>query len=136
MAVLETIRVKFGIVITALIAVALLSFIIDPQTLQQVWYSVSSKNDVGQIDSKSISYEEFQKEVDRLTSLYGARGEEQQQEINNLAWQTMINKYLFLRNANKAGINVSDAEMVSIISGEITSPVLNQNPYLDRKSVV
>ena len=129
MAVLETIRVKFGIVITALIAVALLSFIIDPQTLQQVWFSVSSKNDVGQIDSKSISYEEFQKEVDKLTSLYGARGEEQQQEINNLAWQAMINKYLFLKNANKAGINVSDAEMVSIISGDIASPVLNQNPY-------
>ena len=64
MAVLETIRVKFGIVITALIAVALLSFIIDPQTLQQVWFSVSSKNDVGQIDSKSISYEEFQKDID------------------------------------------------------------------------
>ena len=129
MAVLETIRVKFGIVITALIAVALLSFIIDPQTLQQVWFSVSSKNDVGQIDSKSISYEEFQKEVDKLTSLYGARGEEQQQEINNLAWQALINKYLFLKNANKAGINVSDAEMVSIISGDIASPVLNQNPY-------
>ena len=129
MAVLETIRVKFGIVITALIAVALLSFIIDPQTLQQVWFSVSSKNDVGQIDSKSISYEEFQKEVDKLTALYGARGEEQQQEINNLAWQTLINKYLFIRNANKAGVNVSDAEMVSIISGDIASPVLNQNPY-------
>ena len=129
MAVLETIRVKFGIVITALIAVALLSFIIDPQTLQQVWFSLSSKSDVGKISSKSISYEEFQKEVDKLTSLYGARGEEQQQEINNLAWQTMINKYLFIRNANKAGINVSDAEMVSIISGDIASPVLAQNPY-------
>ena len=129
MAVLETIRVKFGIVITVLIAVALLSFIIDPSTLQQVWYSVSSKSDVGQIDSKSISYEEFQKEVDKLTSLYGARGEEQQQEINNLVWQALVNKYLFIRNANKAGINVSDAEMVSIISGDITSPVLSQNPY-------
>ena len=129
MAVLETIRVKFGIVITVLIAVALLSFIIDPSTLQQVWYSVSSKSDVGQIDSKSISYEEFQKEVDKLTSLYGARGEEQQQEINNLAWQAMVNKYLFIRNANKAGIHVSDEEMVSIISGNISSPVLNQNPY-------
>ena len=129
MAVLETIRVKFGIVITVLIAVALLSFIIDPSTLQQVWYSVSSKSDVGQIDSKSISYEEFQKEVDKLTSLYGARGEEQQQEINNLVWQALVNKYLFIRNANKAGINVSDSEMVSIISGDITSPVLSQNPY-------
>ena len=129
MAVLETIRVKFGIVITVLIAVALLSFIIDPQTLQQVWYSVSSDNEVGQIDSKSISYEEFQKEVDKLTSLYGATGEEQQNEVNNMAWQAMVNKYLFVRNANKAGINVSDEEMVSIISGNISSPVLNQNPY-------
>ena len=129
MAVLETIRVQFGIVITVLIAVALLSFIIDPQTLQQVWYSVSSDNEVGQIDSKSISYEEFQKEVDKLTSLYGATGEEQQQEVNNMAWQAMVNKYLFIRNANKAGINVSDEEMVSIISGNISSPVLNQNPY-------
>ena len=129
MAVLETIRVKFGIVITVLIAVALLSFIIDPQTLQQVWYSVSSDNEVGQIDSKSISYEEFQKEVDKLTSLYGATGEEQQNEVNNMAWQAMVNKYLFVRNANKAGINVSDNEMVSIISGNIPSPVLSQNPY-------
>ena len=129
MAVLETIRVKFGVVITVLIAVALLSFIIDPSTLQQVWYSVTAKTNVGQIDSKSISYEEFQKEVDKLTSLYGARGQEQQQEMNNLAWQALVNKYLFIRNANKAGINVSDDEMVSIISGNILSPVLSQNPY-------
>ena len=64
-----------------------------------------------------------------MTSLYGATGEEQQQEVNNMAWQAMVNKYLFIRNANKAGINVSDEEMVSIISGNISSPVLNQNPY-------
>ena len=43
MAVLETIRVKFGILITVLIAVALLSFIIDPSTLQSVSASMSSK---------------------------------------------------------------------------------------------
>ena len=42
MAVLETIRVKFGVVITALIAIALLSFIIDPTTLQNVASSMSS----------------------------------------------------------------------------------------------
>ena len=54
MAVLETIRVKLGILITVLIAVALLSFIIDPSTLQSV-ASSSSKYDVGEIDGKSIS---------------------------------------------------------------------------------
>ena len=55
MAVLETIRVKFGVVITALIAIALLSFIIDPTTLQNVASSMSSKYDVGEIDGKSVS---------------------------------------------------------------------------------
>ena len=55
MAVLETIRVKFGIVITVLIAVALLSFIIDPSTLQSVSSSMSSKYDVGEIDFASSS---------------------------------------------------------------------------------
>ena len=54
MAILETIRVKFGIVITVLIAVALLSFIIDPSTLQSVTASMSSKYDVGEINGKSV----------------------------------------------------------------------------------
>ena len=59
MAVLETIRVKFGVLITVLIAVALLSFIIDPTTLQNVASSMSSKYDVGEIDGKSISYTDY-----------------------------------------------------------------------------
>ena len=54
MAVLETIRVKFGILISVLIAVALLSFIVDFGTIQSL-SSTSSKYDVGEIDGKSIS---------------------------------------------------------------------------------
>ena len=134
MAVLETIRVKFGIVITVIIAVALLSFIIDPQTLQQVWYSVSSKSDVGVIDTKSVSYDEFQKEVEKfnviseVTTGSSVKNEEQHQEINNMAWESFIEKYLFIKNANKAGIYVSDEEMVAILSGDIASGVFAQNP--------
>jgi len=84
MAVLETIRVKFGIVITVLIAVALLSFIIDPSTLQSVSSSMSSKYDVGNIDGKSISYTDFQAELDKFTTINeistgsSAQNEEQQ----------------------------------------------------------
>ena len=43
MAVLEKIRVKFGIVISVVIALALLSFIIDPNTLATVANTFSSK---------------------------------------------------------------------------------------------
>ena len=47
MAVLQNIRVKFGLVISIIIALALLSFIIDPTTLSTALQSMSSKYDVG-----------------------------------------------------------------------------------------
>ena len=69
MAVLEKIRVKFGLVISIIIALALLSFIIDPSTLESALNSMSSKYDVGQIAGKSISYSDFQADVDRYTTI-------------------------------------------------------------------
>ena len=134
MAVLETIRVKFGIVITALIAVALLSFIIDPTTLQSVSSSMSSKYDVGEIDGKSVSYTDFQAEVDRFTTINeittgsSVQNEQQQIAVRNAAWQSLIDQYLFVKNAKKAGFNVGKEEMIAILSGEIDSPVFSQNP--------
>ena len=134
MAVLETIRVKFGVVITVLIAVALLSFIVDPSTLQSVTASMSSKNDVGEIDGKAISYTEFQEEVDKYTTLTelmsgsSVQNEQQQISIRNTAWESLINKYLFVKNAKKAGLTVGEEEMLAIIAGEIESPLISQNP--------
>ena len=134
MAVLETIRVKFGIVITALIAVALLSFIIDPSTLQSVSSSMSSKYDVGEIDGKAISYVDFQADVDKFTAINeiatgsSVQNEQTQIQIRNAAWQALVDKYLFTKNAKKAGLSVGEEEMLAIISGELDSPVFSQNP--------
>ena len=142
MAVLETIRVKFGIVITALIAVALLSFIIDPSTLQSVSSSMSSKYDVGEIDGKSISYMDFQADVDKFTAINeivtgsSVQNEQTQVQIRNAAWQALVDKYLFVKNAKKAGLNVGEEEMIAIISGELDSPVFAQNPvFCDENGV-
>ena len=132
MAVLETIRVKLGILITVLIAVALLSFIIDPSTLQSV-ASSSSKYDVGEINGNSISYTDFQADVDRFTAINevitgsSSMDEEQQQAIRDAAWQSLLDQHLFVRNAEKAGLHVGDEEMVALISGDMTSPVMAQN---------
>ena len=134
MAVLETIRVKLGILITVLIAVALLSFIIDPSTLQSVSSSMSSKYDVGEIDGKSISYNDYQADVDRFTTINeiltggSAQNEQQQISIRNAAWQSLVDKYLFVKNAEKAGIHVGEEELLNMISGDLESPVFTQNP--------
>ncbi len=138
MAALETIRVKFGVVITVLIAVALLSFIIDPTTLQSVSSSMSSKYDVGEIDGKSISYTDYQADVEKFTVINeimtgsSAQNEQQQASIRNAAWQSLVDRYLFVKNAEKAGIFVGKEEMNDIVAGNIASPVFTQNPaFLD-----
>ena len=134
MAVLETIRVKFGILITVLIAVALLSFIVDPSTLQSVSSSMSSKYDVGEIDGKSISYMDFQTDIDKFTAINeivsgsSVQNEQQQIQIRNAAWQSLVDKYLFVKNARKAGLTVGEEEMIALVSGEMESSIFAQNP--------
>ena len=132
MAVLEKIRVKFGLAISIIIALALLSFIIDPGTLDSALNTMSSKYDVGQIAGKKISYSDFQADIDRYTTineLLGAsRGEENQKQIRNAAWQELLDKHMFVKNAKAAGISVGKDEMKALLSGEILSPALAQNP--------
>jgi peptidyl-prolyl cis-trans isomerase D len=142
MAALETIRVKFGVVITVLIAVALLSFIIDPTTLQSVSSSMSSKYDVGEIDGKSISYLDYQADVEKFTTInelmtgQSAQNEQQQTNIRNAAWQSLVDKYLVIKNAEKAGIFVGKEEISDIVAGNLDSPVFTQNPaFLDENGV-
>ena len=134
MAVLEKIRVKFGLAISIIIALALLSFIIDPGTLQTVAQTMSSKNDVGKIAGKSISYSDFVSDVDRYSTINEimtgstVRNEEQNQQIRNAAWQELIDKYLFIKNCKEAGITVGKDEVVDLTTGSNVSPIVSQNP--------
>ena len=130
MTILETIRVKFGILISVLIAVALLSFIIDPSTIQSV-SSMSSKYDVGEIDGKSVSYTDFQAEIEKITAISEmngnpVQGDEALAMVRQQAWQQFINDYLFIPSAKAAGFNVGEEEMYQLLSGEMLSGILMQ----------
>ena len=140
MAVLEKIRVKFGLAISIIIALALLSFIIDPSTLESALNTMSSKYDVGQIAGKNISYTDFQSDIDRYTTinelLGSGRDEETQKQIRNAAWQELLDKYMFVKNAKNAGITVGEDEMLSLMSGEYISPAIAQNPvFMDESGM-
>ena len=130
MAVLETIRVKFGILISVLIAVALLSFIVDFGTIQSL-SSTSSKYDVGEIDGKSISYTDFQAEIEKITAISEmngnpVQGDEALAMVRQQAWQQFVNDYLFIPSAKAAGFNVGEEEMYQLLSGEMLSGFLMQ----------
>ena len=133
MAVLEKIRVKFGLAISIIIALALLSFIIDPSTLESALHSMSSKYDVGRIAGKSISYTDFQEEIDKYTTINeiltgsSVQNEQSQKQIRDAAWQGLLDKYMFVKAAKDAGLNVGEDEMMDLTTGDNISPVLLQS---------
>ena len=132
MAALEKIRVKMGAFITVLIAIALLSFVIDPSTLQSAMGMFSSKYDVGEVNGEGIPYQEYQQKVDYFTKIYQmssgtTTSDEQTQElINNTAWQNEISERVLIPAIEKAGITLGEEELYDLTQGANISPVLMQ----------
>lgn len=134
MAILQKTREKAGMAVSIIIALALLSFIIDPQTLETAFNAMSSRNNVGVINGKTISYLDFQQDVDKFTTINemvtgsSAQSEQQQEQVRNAAWQSLLDRYLFVKNAKAAGIRVGEEEMKDLLAGDMISPVVSQNP--------
>lgn len=134
MAILQKTRDKAGLAVSIIIALALLSFIIDPGTLESAFNMMSSKNNVGEINGKAVSYTDFQQDVDRFTVVNemvtgnSAQSDQQQQQIRNAAWQNLVDKYLFTKKAADAGIKVGEEELKELLAGDMVSPVISQNP--------
>ena len=131
MAVLEKIRVKFGILITVLVALALLSFIIDPQTLRSAADRFSSDNKVGSMNGKSITYREFYEELNNYTEIAKLMGqnpssEAEQAQLRDAAWQSIFDNEVFIPKATSAGLTVGSDEMLDLTQGTNISPVLLQ----------
>ena len=131
MAVLEKIRVKFGILITVLVALALLSFILDPQTLRSAADRFSSDNKVGSMNGKAVSYKTFYDQLNTYTEIAKMMGqnpstEEQQSQLRDAAWQSIFENEVFIPKATEAGLSVGEEEMLDLTQGGDISPVLLQ----------
>ncbi|MBR4775055.1 MAG: SurA N-terminal domain-containing protein [Bacteroidales bacterium] len=115
MAALETIRTKFGIGATIIIAIGLLLFLVSPQDI--LGFFQSSGNDtVGKIDGKKISYEEFNDKVAEYSRYYESEGlptsgEDIQRQIRDEVWNDLVIKNLYLPAIEKAGVSVGEDEL-------------------------
>lgn len=133
MAVLETIRVKLGVLITVLIAVALLSFLVDPNSLATAFQGEQMEMSVGTINGKKISYQEYQARVElettmRAQMLQGANETQRHQYIHSCAWNYFLTKYLFIPKAEELGITVTEGEISDMLN---TIPLEQLNFYIE-----
>ena len=131
MAVLQKMRNKFGVAISVIIALSLLYFIAPMDDLMNLF---GRPENVGEINGTGISYEDFTAEVSAFTTINeittgsSAQTEQAHQQIRNAAWQSLIDRFMFFKNCEAAGIKVSDAEVADLIAGNHLSPIIEQNP--------
>ncbi|MDR3286438.1 MAG: peptidylprolyl isomerase [Prevotellaceae bacterium] len=128
MAVLEQIRTKAGWLILVIISVALLSFIIDPKSLQTVSNMFSSVNDVGEMNGTVISAQDYSRQMEYYTQveqiLYQGQSTESAERAKQNAWNSFIIKNIFEKEYDKIGLGVSDAELFDLAKGNNLSPIV------------
>ncbi|MDR3350316.1 MAG: peptidylprolyl isomerase [Prevotellaceae bacterium] len=134
MAVLEKIRVRMGVFISVIIGLALISFIVDADTLSSIISVFSSQNDVGKINGKTVSYQDFAKrqeyyaQINTLFTGGGSVDEELQEQINDQVWQDFFREEVLNPQYEKSGIEISAKELVDLTQGRYISPVLQRDP--------
>ena len=129
MAALETIRTKFGIGASLIIAFGLLLFLVNPSDIIQTVQSTSSKNDVGKINGKAISYLQFDSETRQLDEVRkmitgtSSTSDEDQTNLRNMTWQSLVDRYLVVPTIESAGIRVGQQEQENMFVGDNLSPI-------------
>ncbi len=123
MASLNTLRTKYGVILSVVIILALLAFII---SLGPEMGLGNNDPKVGVINGDKISYSEYLSEYETVKTYNGASEatEEEAAALSNATWQALIAKHLLLPDFEKMGLAVSEAERMALISGEIPTQVL------------
>ena len=130
MAALETIRTKFGIGASLIIAFGLLLFLVNPSDIIQTIQQASTKYDVGKINGKRISYTDFEQEVKQNAQIremltgQSASSEQAQKQVREMTWQELVERYQVIPTIQKAGIRVGQEEEIDMFVGENLSPIV------------
>lgn len=94
-----------------------------------------NKQDVGVVNGKKISAQEFQNMVEEYTKvqelLYGSHlSDEELTRMRDGVWQSYVTYELIKKEADKLGLTVTDAEIQQMIK-DGTSPMLNNTPFVN-----
>jgi peptidyl-prolyl cis-trans isomerase D len=132
MALINTLRNKMGKVVVGMVAFAILSFILadllGPNSL-----FTGADNNVGEIAGESISYVEYQSQVEQFAANYSANfgrnpSEREMVTIRNQAWEMLIIERAFENEYNDLGLIVTEDELVDLVQGKNISPDIISAP--------
>ena len=120
MASLNTLRTKFGIVLSIIIALALLAFILSLKT--EMGFSGNDPR-VGVIDGEKINYSEYYDQYETIKSQNNMQESDEQQSamLANAAWQALIAKHVLTPGFDRMGLRVTEPERLAMVSQNVNS---------------
>lgn len=132
MASLNTLRTKFGILLSVIIALALLAFILSLKT--EMGFTGNDPR-VGVINGEKINYSEYYEQYELVKSQSGMQesDEEQSAMLANATWQALISKYVLTPGFEQVGLRMTEPERMSVLSGQQYSQTL-YNAFVDPRT--
>ncbi|MBQ5634886.1 MAG: SurA N-terminal domain-containing protein, partial [Alistipes sp.] len=122
MASLNTLRTKFGILLSVVIAGALLAFILSLKT--EMGFSGNDPK-VGEIDGEKVLYSEFLAAYDDVKAQMGGEAYDEQQaaQLLSATWQNLLADHVLTPGLEDMGLGVASAEHTAMLKGEQASNV-------------
>ncbi len=129
MASLNTLRTKFGVILSIVIGLALLAFILSLKT--EMGFTGNDPK-VGVMNGETINYSEYYNEYEQIRQQSGAQEstEEQSAALANATWQSLFSKIVLEPSFEEMGLRFTDTERMALLSGEQFSQTL-YNAFAD-----
>ena len=133
MGVFNTLRVKLGSVLIALIGLSILAFLLtDLLGPDSMLLGGGRSNDVGEIAGQTINLPEYQRKVDEFKNNFRAGNgrapsDQELASIRQQAWDFLIIEKAFQEQYDALGLQVTNEELVDMVQGDNISPIVKQN---------
>jgi peptidyl-prolyl cis-trans isomerase D len=132
MATLQNLRNKAGILLAAVIFIALASFVLGDLLKSGNSLIRGKQLEIARIDGESIEYPEFQASFDEITKIYKSNNQTNNlddkayQQILNQTWETMVQDKIMGKVYDELGIEVTSEEMFDMVQGNNLHPIIVQ----------
>ncbi len=133
MGVFNTLRVKMGSVLIALIGLSILAFLLtDLLGPSSILLGGGHSNNVGEIAGEKVSMQEYNAQVEEFKYNFQAGNgrtpsESEMNSIRQQAWDYLIIKIAFQEQYDELGVTVTEEELVDMVQGNNISPIVRQN---------
>lgn len=132
MATLQNLRNKAGILLAAIIFIALASFILGDFLQSGSKLMNSKKMVIAKIDGETVDYVQFQSRFDEISNIYKANNQtntlddKAYQQILNQTWETLLQEKIMGKVYTDLGIDVTSDEMFDMVQGKNLHPIIKQ----------